>query len=153
MIVFRLGKSVHRYDLSGKGAELVGGRWNSKGLAVVYTCSSAALSVTEVAVHVPLGITPKNYVLTEIEIPDELAVFNLPGNDYPNDWQENPFPLSTKKIGDTFIREAKFAVMKVASAVVSYDYNYLINPNHKDSHKIKILKVLPLSFDKRLFER
>jgi RES domain-containing protein len=155
MIVFRIGKSVHSRDLSGKGAELAGGRWNSKGVAVLYTCSSVALALTEVAVHLPLGITPKNYSLTEIEIPDRLSIFDLPKKDYPDGWMENPPSFSTKILGDKFIRDGKFAIMKVTSAVVPFNNNcnYLINSNHSDADKIKILNVISFPFDKRLFER
>ena len=71
MIVFRLSKAQFANDLSGKGAELVGGRWNSRGNAMLYTSQSIALCVTEIAVHVPLGILPKDFQLVHIEIPDE----------------------------------------------------------------------------------
>ena len=71
MIVFRLSKAQFANDLSGKGAELVGGRWNSRGNAMLYTSQSIALCVTEIAVHVPLGILPKDYQLVHIEVPDE----------------------------------------------------------------------------------
>ena len=40
MIVFRLSKAQFANDLSGKGAELVGGRWNSRGNAMLYTSQS-----------------------------------------------------------------------------------------------------------------
>ena len=50
---------------------MVGGRWNSRGNAMLYTSQSIALCVTEIAVHVPLGILPKDYQLVHIEVPDE----------------------------------------------------------------------------------
>ena len=70
MIVFRLSKSRFSKDLSGRGAELAGGRWNSKGLPMLYTSSSRALCTAEIAVHSPLGIVPMDYEIIEIEIPD-----------------------------------------------------------------------------------
>ena len=63
MIVFRLSKEQFAQDLSGKGAELVGGRWNSRGNAMLYTSQSIALCVTEIAVHVPLGILLLCYII------------------------------------------------------------------------------------------
>ncbi len=71
MIVYRLSKSKYSADLSGKGAEKAGGRWNSKGVAMVYTSASRALCTAEVSVHVPLGIVPVDYELVSIEIPDD----------------------------------------------------------------------------------
>ena len=76
MIVYRLSKKIYAHDLSGKGAELVGGRWNSKRNAMLYTGQSIALCVTEIAVHTPLGIIPKDYQLVHIEIPED-SIFEL----------------------------------------------------------------------------
>ncbi len=153
MIVFRLGSAKHSNDLSGKGAELVGGRWNNKGVAMLYTSSSIALGVTEVAVHTPLGIVPLDYSLTQIEIPDSIAIYELPQSQYPKDWKAFPHPLSTKLKGDKFILDTNFLVIKVSSAVVAGDFNYLINPNHKDASKIKIVDVSAFEFDERLFKK
>jgi len=52
MITFRLCKSIYSHDLLGKGAEQCGGRWNSKGTPMLYTCESRALCTTEIAVHI-----------------------------------------------------------------------------------------------------
>lgn len=58
MIVFRLSSSRYAEDLSGKGAELYGGRWNSIGTPVVYTASSRALAMAEAAVHLHIQKNP-----------------------------------------------------------------------------------------------
>ncbi len=148
MIVYRLSKSVYANDLSGKGAELVGGRWNSRGNAALYTSQSIALCVTEIAVHVPLGILPKDYDLIHIEIPDDniLEVKRL-----PKDWQTFPHADSTQKIGDKFLRDKKYLVLKVPSAAVQGEFNFLVNPRHPDFDKVKIKKKEKFSFDERLF--
>lgn len=148
MIVYRLSKSVYANDLSGKGADLVGGRWNSRGNAVLYTSQSIALCVTEIAVHVPLGILPKDYDLIHIEIPDDniLEVKRL-----PKDWQTFPHADSTQKIGDKFLKDKKYLVLKVPSAAVQGEFNFLVNPRHPDFDKVKIKKKEKFSFDERLF--
>lgn len=150
MIVFRLSKEKFSRDLSGKGAELAGGRWNSKGNPMLYTSQSIALCVTEIAVHVPLGILPKDYQLVHIELPktEILEIKRL-----PKDWQSFPHANSTQMIGDKFLKEHKFLVMKVPSASVQGEFNYLINPWHKDFNKIKIHKIENFTFDERLFKR
>ena len=76
MIVYRLTKAKYSHDRSGKGAEKTGGRWNSKGIPVVYTSESRALCTSEIAVHTPLGILPHDYMLITIEIPD----YDLPSS-------------------------------------------------------------------------
>ena len=150
MVVFRLSKSQFANDLSGKGAELVGGRWNSRGNAMLYTSQSIALCVTEIAVHVPLGILPKDYQLIHIEIPDEdlLEMKRL-----PKDWQSFPHSNSTQMIGDKFLKEHKHLVFKVPSAAVQGEFNFLINPRRKNFNQIKIVKIEDFNFDERLFRK
>ncbi len=148
MVVYRLSKSLYANDLSGKGAELVGGRWNSKGNAVLYTSQSIALCVTEIAVHIPLGILPKDFELIHIEIPEDLI---LEIKKLPKDWQTFPHSDSTQKIGDKFLKDLKYLILKVPSATVQGEFNYLINPRHKDFEKVKIRKKEKFSFDERLF--
>ncbi|MGC4129748.1 MAG: RES family NAD+ phosphorylase [Bergeyella sp.] len=148
MIVYRLSKKIYADDLSGAGAKIAGARWNSKGVAMLYTGQSIALCVTEIAVHIPLGIIPKDYCLVHIEIPED-SVAEL--KRLPPNWNIFPHPHETQEIGDKFILDNKKLVLKVPSAAVQGEYNYLINPRHKDFHQIKIKKTEKFSFDERLF--
>jgi len=152
MIVYRLSKGKYKNDLSGIGAEKFGGRWNNKGFRMVYTSESRALANLEVAVHVALKLVPKDYYLTTIEIPDEL-IKSYPENKLNGkDWKTHPPSEFTQKEGDNFIKKNKSLVLKVPSAIVHGDYNYLINPVHKDIESVKILSNEPFTFDERLFK-
>ena len=153
MIVYRFSKENYHRDLSGKGAELHGGRWNSKGVAMLYTSQSRALAFAEVAIHIPVGIVPKNYFLVSIQIPDTVKMARLAEKDLPKDWRSNPHSSSTQKIGDRFIAEAKHLILQVPSAVVPGDFNYLINPNHPLIREIKIHAAEPFEFDSRFAAR
>lgn len=152
MIVFRVCKSKYARDLSGHGAEVAGGRWNSKGTPLVYTSDSRALCTAEIAVRTPLGIVPDDYDLVTIEIPDD-SIQVLQKEDLPIRWKSFPHNESTRKIGDVFQAKGKFLVLKVPSAVVQDEYNFLINPMHPDKIKIKIVQIEPFAFDERLFNR
>lgn len=151
MIVFRLSQSKYAADLSGKGAENSGGRWNSKGTPMLYTSESRALCTAEIAVHTPLGSIPSDYNIITVEIPDKTEVVELDVSNLPVDWKSFPHSDSTQKLGDKFISDAGFLVMKVPSSVVVGDNNFLLNPNHKDFNKVKIVNVDPFTFDERLF--
>jgi RES domain-containing protein len=153
MIVYRLAKAKFAHDLSGKGAEKSGGRWNSKGVSMVYTSDSRALCTTEIAVHTPLGLLPTDYKIITIKIPDSIKMLTVVVNKLPADWKSIPHSGSTQLIGDDFIRQNKSAVLKVPSAVVAGDYNFLLNPGHRDFSKIKVLSVEDFGFDSRLFGR
>ncbi|MCU0378999.1 MAG: RES family NAD+ phosphorylase [Bacteroidales bacterium] len=150
MIVYRLSRSKYSADLSGKGAEKSGGRWNSKGVAMVYTSNSRALCTAEVAVHIALGIVPSDYELVTIEIPDD-SLKQASIEDLPADWRSFPHPDSTQKLGDRFIMEGVFLVLKVPSVVVQGEYNFLINPKHEAAKKVRVIGTEPFLFDKRLF--
>ncbi|KAA3437978.1 RES family NAD+ phosphorylase [Rufibacter hautae] len=151
MIVFRLSKGLYKNDLSGRGAELAGGRWNSKGTALLYTCESRALCTTEIAVHTPLGIVPADYWLITLEVPDDLPLSEVPAQELPPDWKSFPHPNATQLIGDAFVRESRYVGLKVPSAVVHGDHNYLFNPGHPAFSQVKLLNSEPFPFDERLF--
>ena len=151
MIVFRLSKERYKNDLSGIGAEKYGGRWNNKGTRITYTAESRALANLEIAVHVTLYGLPKNYYLTSIEIPDNLIIEYDQTRLKGRNWKSNPPLHFTQLEGDTFVNDNKGLILKVPSAIVQDDYNYLINPQHKDFGKVKIIESRPFNFDKRLF--
>lgn len=152
MIVYRLAKKKFRHDLSGKGAELAGGRWNSKGVAMLYTSQSRALCLAEIAVNLPIGIIPINYYLVEIIIPDSVILNEMNVSRLKKDWNSFPHSSETQLLGDEFIFENKLLVLKVPSAVVQGDFNYLINPKHPHFNSVKIIKSEIFSFDERLFK-
>ena len=152
MIVYRLSKKDYRNDLSGKGAWLAGGRWNSKGTALLYTGESRALCMAEIAVHMPYGTIPEDYYLVTIEIPTH-SMLEVDAVSLPADWAEFPHPASTQKIGDDFVRAGEYLVLKVPSAAVAGDFNYLANPLHEESYLVKLAApAVPFTFDKRLFK-
>jgi RES domain-containing protein len=152
MIVYRLSKQTFINDLSGYGAEKTGGRWNSKGIPVLYTAASRALAVVEVAVHVPFGIMPINYFLAVIEIPDK-DIFKVDLKTLSPDWHKYPFIRDTQIIGNNFIRSNEHLVLQVPSATVPGDFNYLVNPRHADFKKVKVKSIDPFVFDVRLFKK
>lgn len=150
MIVFRLSKHRYSDDISGKGAELSGGRWNSKGVAMIYTGQNISLCMVEVAVHLPFGIIPMDYELISIEIPDD-EIQELTVNEF--DW-DSPHTMGiTQNLGNEFIKGFKKLVLRVPSAVVQGEYNYLINPKHPKINLVKIKSIEPFAFDERLFFR
>lgn len=153
MIVYRLSKSLFSNNLTGKGAEKTGGRWNSKGTALLYTGESRALCTAEAAVHIPLGSIPEDYVMISIEIPDGLPVEEILKENLEMGWNSFPHSHTTQKLGDEFVSRNQALVLKVPSAVVQGDYNYLLNPAHSDFNRVKVVEIVPFSFDQRLFRR
>jgi RES domain-containing protein len=151
MIVFRLSKLAHGADLSGIGSKMAGGRWNSPGIALVYTSESRALCTAEIAVHTGLGLLPSDFQLISIMIPDDAPISVIDPSRLQPGWRSFPYPSFTRLIGDRFAKESLHLVLKVPSAVVPGDFNYLINPAHPAMNQVRIVKTEPFEFDERLF--
>jgi RES domain-containing protein len=152
MKVFRLSRKKYANELSGKGAAISGNRWNSKGTEIIYTAESRALAMAEVMVHLSLSILPSDYMMLEVEIPEEIGIKEIAIADLEKDWNSHPPRTHTQIMGDQFIRESVHSILKVPSAVVPGDSNYLINPHHIKSKEIKIINSTPFPFDERLFD-
>ena len=151
MKVYRLSRKKYSEELSGKGAAIVGGRWNSRGTQIIYTAQSRALALAEVAVHLTVATLPNDFMMVEIELPDDISIAVLDPEELPKRWNVFPYNLQTQNFGDTFVKESQNAVLRVPSAVVPGDYNFLINPAHPEIRKIKISKIEGFPLDNRLF--
>ena len=92
MIVYRIAKAKHIKDLSGIGAKLHGGRWNHKGIAMIYTSESRALATLEYRVHIPYPIVPSKYRIATLEISNRIIPEEIPKSKLPMNWQEYPAP-------------------------------------------------------------
>ena len=152
MKAYRLSRKKYSHKLLGKGAAKCGNRWNSKGIEIVYCADSRALAMAEVAVHLTVATLPGDYMMLEIHIPETIPIELIEEHDLPDEWNIFPHSVSTQKIGDNFIDSLKACVLKVPSAVVKGDFNYLINTSHSDFTEIKITKVDDFPFDKRMFK-
>ena len=141
MEAFRLSRKMYSSTLSGKGAAIKGARWNSIGVEIIYTASNRSLAMAEVAVHFTLATLPGDYMIETILIPDEISLQKLNITDLPLGWNTFPHLASTQAIGDKFIVDNKYCILQIPSAVTKGDYNLLINPNHPDFARLKILNV------------
>jgi len=137
---------------SGVGAKLYGGRWNEPGLVVVYTAGSLSLAALETFVHLEPDLLPDDLVAVVADLPAKISQTRLRIAALPSDWREYPAPDSLKQIGTNWLRLAATAVLVVPSAIIPQENNYLINPAHKDFHRLKIHPVLPFQFDPRMLK-
>ena len=149
MHLFRITSKVYARDLSGTGAMLHGGRWNPKGMRMLYTSQSLSLAALETIVNLSGDKLTSNLYCVELEFPDEFVVETV--NKIPKDWNKFPFSSATVDIGREFIQSEKLC-LKVPSAIISSEYNYLLNPLHDDYMQVKLLDARPMILDKRLFQ-
>ena len=139
MLVYKISKTIYVNERNGTVSGLYGGRWNPKGINLLYTAGSTSLACLEYLVpnyHLMAG---KSITLSIIRLADEVEIEEILIADLPKDWQTKEFmPLSTQKIGLDFFRQSKSYMLKVPSAIVPNEYNYLLNPMHPDHGKTKI---------------
>jgi RES domain-containing protein len=145
---WRITRAEYAADaFTGEGAAKVGGRWNSRGVAVVYTSGTRALAALETLVHLNPPMVFK-YKIIRLEFASEL-VRHIQSK-LPSDWRVLPAPDSTRRLGDAWVREARSAILAVPSIIIPDETNYLLNPAHPDFKKIVIGKPVDFAFDARL---
>lgn len=152
MKIYRLSREKSTRDLSGAGARLHGGRWNSRGKNALYGAENISLAKLEVAVHLDLDLIPDDYCLIAIEIPEKTAVQVIEKSTLSEDWDTIPHSESTQLLGDYFLDENKLLLLKVPSAIVHQEYNFILNPNHPSFSSVKITYIELFTFDNRLFK-
>ena len=146
---WRIVKEKHvAAAFSGEGAARTGGRWNSRGVAVVYTSASRSLAALEMLVHL-IPPVKFRYKLIPVEFINDI-VERIDKAALPPDWRAEPPPPSTKRLGDAWVRLSRSAVLAVPSVIIPAELNYLLNPAHVDFRKITIGKPVDFAFDPRL---
>ena len=147
---WRISKSRYAARaFDGEGARVYGGRWNSPGTRVAYASESVALATLEVLVGLQDTSLLTSYSLIKVEFPEEL-VETLNRRRLPPRWNEHPPTPETQRIGDIWVAEGRSAVLKVPSAVVEAEHNYLLNPAHERFGRIEVHRATPFRLDPRL---
>ncbi len=153
MIVYRISKANFAKDLSGNGARLYGGRWNSEGNFALYTAENRSLALIETLVHTPIRfLKSTDYLLIEIEINIKDSVKRLVLKDMPYQWDAYIPSPCTREIGDTFINEQACLLLRVPSVIMPEEYNYVINPFHPAMKDVKIVSERLLTLNDRLLQ-
>lgn len=151
MHVFRIARASRRYDLSGYGAFLVGGRWNLPGLSLLYTAETRALAMLEVLVHLPAGDLPDEMYLLTLEVPNAVSREEISIADLSADWQRITQPLPTATLGHAWLQAARTLALQVPSVLVPQEYNLLLNPAHPEFAQVRLAaEPEPFFFDERL---
>ena len=133
----------------GEGARRYGGRWNSLGSAVVYASETRALAILEVLAGLRSVKAISGYVLISVTFDDSL-ITSVEPDELPGDWRESPPRPSTQRIGDDWASRKSSAILRAPSAIVPEEFNYLLNPAHRDFERVQIGTPQDLTVDPRL---
>lgn len=148
MIVYRITGKKFSNNLIGTGAALFPGRWNKKGTPVLYTGESKEIALLENIVHTPPMLIPDLDIL-KIKIPND-SITEIKISELPTNWHDYPAPVILAEIGEKWIIKNKTIALKVPSCIIHSAHNYILNCNHPDIKRIKILSHKDFNFDSRL---
>lgn len=130
----------------GEGARQYGGRWNSRGVRVVYTAGSLALACLELLVNIDYESAFLDYVALPVEF-DESLVLRVPRASLPDNWQSQSALPRTRAIGDAWVARSSSTVLEVPSRVVPEEANYLLNPDHPEFASVRVGQPRAFRFD------
>lgn len=151
MFTYRISQTRYARLLTASG---IYARWNYEGRQVIYTGGSAALSCLEISVHkTGASLHSGDFSITTFNIPDTLHVNEVQIKDLvkkSRDWFTVANYSITQEISEVWLNSGSSAVLKVPSAIIQNEFNYLLNVNHPDFNQIKIVRVSAFTFDPRL---
>jgi RES domain-containing protein len=147
MLLYRITRRDFA-DLSGTGSRLYGGRWNSEGKAAVYLASSRSLAMLEALAHLSPTNVPDDLCLMVVDVPEDFT--ELDHNLLPQAWERYDDQYALKQIGNNVLLKKEKLLLKVPSALVKQEFNFLFNPLHPKASEAKIISIEPFAFDPRL---
>jgi RES domain-containing protein len=152
--VWRIAAEVPEHaanDMSGASAKRSGGRWNSEGVALLYSSVNISLAALETLSYLTFGPSPFNRFLVRIDIPHDVWDKRHLLDPMPAGWDAVPSGLTSRKVGDDWIAQRYSPLLIVPSVIIPDESNILINPSHPDVSRIIATTVKRWIFDPRFF--
>ncbi|GAB3978140.1 RES family NAD+ phosphorylase [Spirosoma terrae] len=147
MLVYRITKAVYADRLVASGGAA---RWNSRGQFVLYTAATRALACLENVVHRSGEGLQETFRVMVIDVLDAIFVETITLDTLPADWFDFNQYDSCQRLGSEWLRSGRSAVLRVPSAIIPNEWNYLLNPAHPDFPRIQLIRTEPFLFDPRI---
>ena len=116
---------------------------------MLYTSGSLSLAALEIIANLSGDKLSNNLYCVEMAFPDHLPVETL--DLLPKEWNAYPHQAATVKTGNDFVKNGGLC-LKVPSAIIPSEYNYLLNPMHDLFNEVRFLDARPLILDQRLLK-
>ena len=150
MEVYRIARKAFSNKLVASGRA---GRWNLDDQQTIYTGSSRSLSTLELIVQ-ENSVSPDSvYRVMVISISDEEKLFtHILQSGLPDNWRNIIAYPQLQILGSEWYKSNKSLILKVPSAVIPKEYNYIINVSHPDfKHNVSLVRAEDYFWDERLF--
>ena len=153
MRLWRIVKAKYARDaLDAEGARRYGGRWNERGIPVVYLSETLSLAILEIFVHLGASDSRIPYSAIPVDVPEGISIDVLPDDQLPPNWKIEPPPRETKRIGTAWAKSNSALLLSVPSVIVATERNFLVNPNHSDFARLLVGRPIPFGFDGRMWK-
>jgi len=151
---WRIAKQKYKDSaFDGEGSRRKGGRWTPKGFPAVYTAQTESLAALEQFVQIGDEGQNIKFLCFKVEIPQEaVRIEKIDTASLPANWKDSPAPDSLKAYGADWLIRRETAVLKVPSALISSEGNFILNPVHPDFPKIKISAPEEFCYDPRMWK-
>jgi RES domain-containing protein len=150
--VWRIARVAHA-AFDGEGARRYGSRWTPRGRPAVFASATLSLAALERFVHTDPDLEPDDLVAIAVDVAADIAIESVDIASLAPDWRTYPAPPALARIGDSWLRESRTAVLSVPSVVVPQERNFIFNPAHRDFSKLAIGRPETFSFDPRMWKR
>ena len=144
MELYRIVKQEYAGSLYASG---LANRWNKSGQKVIYTAGSRSLACLENVVHSSGEALREKFTVIVIYLPDSLAISSLHIANLPEDWYKKARHPACQQLGSEWYESMKTAVLKVPSAIVQEEYNFVLNSQHLQYPEIQIIDQKEFAFD------
>jgi RES domain-containing protein len=153
MRIWRICRAPYTAEaFSGEGARRFGGRWNSRGVPMVYASTSLALAAMELFVHLEPGQAPDDLVYLAALLPEKEPACSIADSKLPLGWwSDGPAAGAVRVLGDAWIDARSSLAMMVPSVPIRAEWNVLVNPLHPRIGELRIDPPQPFIFDARMF--
>lgn len=147
MIVYRLSHAKYASNLSSSGAA---NRWNKTFQFVIYCSENISLCALELLAHTN-GIRPAGaFKIMEIEIKNPVNTNSIDTNKLPEYWHQLQAYAHTQMLGSDWYESKSSLCMKIPSAIIQSEFNYIINTQHPDFiKKVKLITTRDFFWDSR----
>jgi RES domain-containing protein len=115
----------------------------------VYAAGSQSLALLEILAHLECAELLDRYVFFRVDFDAEL-VEEMDAATLGRNWRSYPAPSKNQAIGDDWAARGQKPVLRVPSAIVPAESNYLLNAAHAGFERLTISDRIPYRFDSRL---
>lgn len=148
MELYRITKEQYASKLEASGRA---NRWNTDKQYVVYASSSRSLATLELVAHRNAIMEGVEYKMVVILVPEQIGfIQTLDAKKLVPNWHLLENRSTTQKYGSEWYLNKRSAILKVPSAIIKEEYNYILNTMHPDFSKIRIKHMEEFTWDKRL---